>query len=332
MEDAVVKKVLDKLNVEYNNGAGDEINASCVFAPWEHEDGKDMNPSMSINTGGDDVLYHCFTCEESGRTLRSLAWKVYYKLRKDNPEEAEKVKKIVKFLMESSEDDLSDWSYSGPKDYSSDKPEDGTDVEVWDEQELEEFSTSLPVYLRERGMTLETAEKWDLRFDGHEKRIIFPVRRRDNELVGLVGRTVIGNSRKYKNYWGFRRRLFLYGEHLVDEEDEQIVVVEGPIDAIMFEQYGIRNTVATLGVSVSDNQKEKILDLCNEEKVIIAFDGDEKGREKGSELAEDLSNHARVSLVEFEDGEDPADVSKERANELVEDAVPELLFGVDDVT
>ena len=60
-----------------------------------------------------------------------------------------------------------------------------------------------------------------------------------------------------------------------DEEEDHLVVCEGPLDAISLQNQGV-NATCTMGCSVSDHQMEQLKDF--EGKIIIGYDNDAAGK------------------------------------------------------
>jgi DNA primase len=84
----------------------------------------------------------------------------------------------------------------------------------------------------------------------------------------------------------------------------EMIVVEGYFDAIAMHQAGLRNTVATSGTALTQDQARMLKRLVA--RVALTYDGDRAGREAmmrslGTLLAEGLD----VRVVDLPDGEDP---------------------------
>ena len=74
----------------------------------------------------------------------------------------------------------------------------------------------------------------------------------------------------------FKKRNILYGLHEANIYDDTIIVTEGYIDTITMYQYGLENSVATLGTAISEYQIDKIFKYAS--TIIYCFDGDIAGK------------------------------------------------------
>lgn len=114
-------------------------------------------------------------------------------------------------------------------------------------------------------------------------RIVFEVMNETGQLVGFSGRTLVEHSAKYLNSPDsplFSKKGILYALDKAKREiikSDQIVVVEGQIDAIRCHLHGIKNCVAPLGTAFTQKHGEIIRRLCS--KAILVFDDDKAGRE-----------------------------------------------------
>ena len=126
---------------------------------------------------------------------------------------------------------------------------------------------------------------------------------------------------KYLHSYGFKRNLFLYGEHRrkIDRGDT-VYVVEGNIDAPMLWQAGYRPAVSTLGSNVvlkgaaTSVHVEKMIAWWG--RVVIVRDGDEAGRKMAAGIVRAISGRILSSVVDLPDGFDPARMVQERPDEL----------------
>ncbi|MBI1798096.1 MAG: toprim domain-containing protein, partial [Candidatus Eisenbacteria bacterium] len=86
--------------------------------------------------------------------------------------------------------------------------------------------------------------------------------------------------------------------------DGEMIVVEGYFDAIALHQAGLRNTVATSGTALTQDQARMLKRLVP--RVALTYDGDRAGRDAMMRsLATLLGEGLEVAIVELPDGEDP---------------------------
>ncbi|RBQ31216.1 DNA primase [Arcobacter sp. FW59] len=148
-------------------------------------------------------------------------------------------------------------------------------------------------------------------------RLMFPIYSINAKLVGFGGRTLTNHGAKYVNSPQtnlFNKSKLLYGYHLAKEKiykTKEIVVCEGYLDVIMLHQAGFNNAVATLGTALT---KEHLpLLRRGEPKVILAYDGDKAGLNAAYKASVMLSQAGfDGGVVIFSDGQDPADMIKNR--------------------
>lgn len=158
-------------------------------------------------------------------------------------------------------------------------------------------------YLAARGITEQTARTYRLGY------VREPVRG-DDEMVGRLSipylttsgvvdiryRTITGQTPKYMSRTGSAVRM--YGVQALLVPSRSIVVCEGEIDCITFNQAGI----PAVGIPGANAWKDHWRLLFSDyDDVIVVCDGDQPGRDFGKKIAEKLDG---VSVVHLPDGED----------------------------
>ncbi len=315
--------ILDGLDVEAIGRYTDRIQVSCPFSPWTHESGKDSNPSMSIRTGDDVSLYHCFACGEAG-TLSMLVQKLGHYRCKDYPELYEVAKKDDDDMERMVENKFRDFDLDQKKARQAQTRKKAL---IWSEDEIKPFMGKVPKYALNRGLSIEICKDLELGYDERlkvegrvSKRLVFPIRDISGNLVGMVGRAIAENDHpKYYNYFNFPKSMFLYGEHKIDLEYENLFVVEGMIDVAKMRQMGFKNVVGLMGRSLSDEQADKI--QAWDRLTHIIFDGDLYGRKGTEKAVEKLKKReVRMKIVALPDGQDPGSAEEDTLKELIEGA------------
>lgn len=292
------------------------ILVTCPLSTWTHQNGTDRHPGCSIII--DDIAksgWRCHACGHHG----SLEWLVTkWGLLSRRPVTAlfeliDAEENSVQAITARSLAGLERrWAEPPPKD-----PAD--DPEIYPEVEAEAFAGEVPQYALDRGIEIDTCRKWQLGYDrgfGDRPvpRLVFPVRRRDGALVGLVGRAINdGDLPKYYNYWSFAKSKHLYGIDKV-RGAERIVLVEGMIDVLRWWEYGLP-AVGVIGSKLSRAQAEIALGY---ERVYLAFDKDEAGREGEQGAMRLLEGRAEIYRVAFPFGKaDPKDLTRDEALEAI---------------
>ncbi|MGE4314768.1 DNA primase [Acinetobacter sp.] len=194
-------------------------------------------------------------------------------------------------------------------------------------------SASAQQYFRQRGLSAETIDYWRLGyapedwqhlekafpqdieglkllglirtsdngrdFDLLRDRVIFPIRDAKGRVVGFGGRALNDEIKpKYINSPDsevFHKNQLLYGLYEGRKQKAQDwLMVEGYMDVIALQQYGISGAVATLGTA-SNTEHLNILFKQNN-RITIAFDGDAAGQKAARrtlEIALPLLNDGR---------------------------------------
>lgn len=119
--------------------------------------------------------------------------------------------------------------------------------------------------------------------DKYWNRLIYPIKDENGQLVGIAGRDLSGEEKSAK--WInpvdsdlYHKEQILFGLHQAKSEinrTSNVWVVEGYNDVIAWHRYGIVNTVAPCGTSITDRQIEKMKRLAS--KVTLCLDADKAG-------------------------------------------------------
>lgn len=273
-----------------------EIRVSCPFAAWTHSKGTDSNPSMFVKAAdGEPSLVYCFACHASFRTVADMmhALTRYSSF-------------FGQFIVDAREiEDESLIALVSTLPAFDKKLGVKAGVLPFPETAYSTYTRKWATYLESRGVTKESGMRWDIGYDERRRRITIPVRDRAGGLFGCVGRTVCGEEPRYYNYWKFDKGRFLLGEHLVTK-GTSLVVVEGPLDAVVASQHLPRDAysvVSTMGSSASKAQQDRIVGIADH--VVIAYDGDKAGSDGASKLYAAIRRRVRTLIATLPDGADP---------------------------
>ncbi len=113
-------------------------------------------------------------------------------------------------------------------------------------------------------------------------RLLFPIRTREGRTVGFGGRALGDAVPKYLNSAQsaiFDKSALLYGLDLAQEairSADQVVIVEGYMDAIAAHQFGHSNVVAAMGTAVTEQQIGLVKRLSR--NIVLALDADSAGQ------------------------------------------------------
>ncbi|MEZ0180106.1 DNA primase ['Camptotheca acuminata' phytoplasma] len=148
-------------------------------------------------------------------------------------------------------------------------------------------------------------------YDFFKDRIIFPITNLEGKTVGFCGRTY-NNKQQAKYLFNIQNKLFQknnllyrFHEHQKEiEEKKELFLCEGFFDVIAFYQIGMKNTVATLGTNL--NQQQAAFLKTKVKKIILSFDGDKAGQEANQKAAELLNKNKIITKIfVLPEGKDP---------------------------
>ena len=163
--------------------------------------------------------------------------------------------------------------------------------------------------------------------DRFQGRVIFPISNHLSKTIGFGGRSLTdGQEPKYLNSPEsslFQKSKLLFNFDKARSEirkREEVILMEGYADVIMAYQSGLKNTVASLGTSLTDSHANLLRRYVD--NVIICYDGDEAGINasyKALQLLRKTGCNVKVTVIP--DGLDPdqyiRDYGKDQFQQLV---------------
>ena len=254
-----MESVLDRLGIEVISITGDEIKGHCP-AHKERTGKEDSNPSWFINA--DSGVHHCFSCGFRGS-----------------------VHSLVAYTQGVNYDDASSWLGSGERNLSkafarlTDRPVLEEYQNPITESMLSAFVDPPADALASRGLTLASAQKYQILWDKLKSTWIIPIRdAATNELIGWQEK---GYGNRYFNNYpkGMKKSVTVFG--IQQYTSGTMVVVESPLDVVRLDSVGITGAVATYGCSVSRAQVNVIRGA---DRIVFAMDNDKAGRKGSYEL------------------------------------------------
>jgi DNA primase len=146
-------------------------------------------------------------------------------------------------------------------------------------------------------------------YDRFRNRVIFPVFDYKGRVIGFGGRVLDDSKPKYLNSPEtpiFKKGINLYGLNFAikNNNSKTLIIVEGYMDCISLNQYGITNVVASLGTALTTNQAKLIKRYAD--RVIISYDADVAGQMatmRGLDILKKAGLDVRVLTVP--QGKDP---------------------------
>jgi len=165
----------------------------------------------------------------------------------------------------------------------------------------------------------------EIGYDKGKDRITYPIRDLYGNLVGVSGRTVIGDEPRYKVYRGGKRGLvgdfgeffddqfpgyeikshnFLWNAHRVYPEvlhantakEFELIIVEGFKACIWLIQHGWTNVVALMGSSITKTQADIVRRMTS--SVTLFLDNDKPGRMATYRIGQWLSKSLDVNVCQ----------------------------------
>ncbi|MGJ7456411.1 DNA primase [Halomonas sp. MA07-2] len=166
-------------------------------------------------------------------------------------------------------------------------------------------------------------------YDRFRDRVIFPIRDVKGRTIAFGGR-VLGDAKpKYLNspetpvFHKGRELYGLFEARQADHRLERVVIVEGYTDVVALAQFGIRNAVATLGTSTSEEHLTRLFRVVSE--VVFCFDGDRAGRQAASRALETvlplMIDGRQVRFLFLPEGEDPDTLVRREGAEAFQDRI-----------
>lgn len=137
-----------------------------------------------------------------------------------------------------------------------------------------------------------TNEKY---YDFQYDRILIPIKDSKGNTVAFGGRSLDKNPDfKYKNTKTtdiFKKSNILFNYNLAKREamqKQEIVIVEGYFDVISAYEMGLKNTVALMGVELSEEHKKLLKEIGDDVSITLCLDNDDAGRKAMCKIIPEL--------------------------------------------
>lgn len=136
------------------------------------------------------------------------------------------------------------------------------------------------IKLLEDGCSVESQNKFEIMYDINDKRILFPIRDENGNIVTIKGRTVIPNFKeldipKFLAYFDYAGRLILYGlyQNYWDIiQYDYVYIVESEKAVVQADSIGVNNIVGVSKKKISLEQIDMLIKLKKD--LIFALDKD----------------------------------------------------------
>ena len=298
----IIKKLKEELNkqgvdlIRDIKESGDNIQFTCPF----HKDGKEKKASSGVlirdKNGQKAGVFHCFTCGTS-MPLPNLISFCFG--RNDEGKFGEKWL-LQNFLYYENGEGRSinlDFSRSNKKVIQKRVVEDLTKYRYYHP------------YMYKRKLTNPIIEKFDIGYDKETDSITFPVWDEKGSLCFVGRRSVKGKFYHYPS--GVLKPIYALN---FAKNEKEVYLVESVFNCLTLRTYGLK-AIALLGTGTS--YQEEILKQSSIRKFILAFDGDNAGRNATQKFKRILKDKI-VSYLILPNGRDINDLSKEEFFSLKE--------------
>ncbi len=322
--------------------AGREYQACCPF----HDE---KTPSFTVSPG--KQFYHCFGCGAHGNVVgfvmeydrlgfidavEELAQKAGLTVPRDQTQRDDGLDEVYAVLAQAQQTYQSALKNSPEAiDYLKNRGIDGAIArdycmgfapDAWD------TVSRWAAGKRDREAVLDKAGLTSTRqsggvYDKFRGRIMFPIHDTRGRPVAFGGRVMgASDGPKYLNspetplFQKGRQLYGLYQARQAHKKLSRLLVVEGYMDVVALAQYGLTESVATLGTATTADHAELLFRSAPE--IYFCFDGDRAGRQAAHRAMESvmprLKDGRQARFLFLPDGEDPDTLIRERGLEEFE--------------
>lgn len=292
---------------------GDNYQASCPFC------GKAAHFYINVETGA----YICFKCEERGKSVagiiaqvEGLTWEraralmmrrsVVFRRKETTQSLQERIRKLRHVAAKEEPEAEVAVDFDLPPDF----------VPVH-----KDGKWNTPVYLKERGITKATADAWGMGFcrRGHfGGRLIIPVLCPNGK--SFTARDTTGEQQpRYLNPKGADHGRLLCGWNMADKTGD-LVLVEGPLDAVKMWQHGIP-ALALMGKELHGEQFAMLLKRYPADTTVTVLLDPEEATAPYKAATRLLVRYTDVYVAKLPEGTDPGDSTPEEARKAMDEAV-----------
>lgn len=313
---------------------GANLEGLCPFHP-------DTKPSLKVNDA--KGMYKCFVCGAGGDAItfvKEFKRLEFVEALKDIAgllglpfEELREKKKNPKLDMAFRVLNASSKLYK--KVANSKKPEPYLDFikkRELNQQTIEKFgigyapgNNALRAYLhtiphQEREFAMRVAqeigiirfnEKRNSHYDFYRDRVMFPIHDHGGQIRGYSSRAVLPDQNpKYLNSgesFAFDKGSILFGFYFAKNsirQLDQVIIVEGNMDVIMMHQFGLNQTVGTMGTALSEQSVRLLSNMTK--NIFLGMDSDAAGRKAMAKINADFMSQGLLpKYLSFEPAKDP---------------------------
>lgn len=158
-------------------------------------------------------------------------------------------------------------------------------------------------YLLKQGFKADTLEHFNIGFARYGdliNRVVFTIDAPNGTIISLSGRLPNASELglpKYKIIEGSKKSTTLYNISRIDPSDDYVIVVEGFKSVMSLYEWGFKSVVATMGASLSVEQRNLLLGLGR--KIIVIGDNDVAGSRLNQAVYNQCYKYANVTKVDL---------------------------------
>ena len=267
---------------------------------------EDHSPSMSVSE--EKQIYKCFSCGAAGNVFTFVSEYENVKfleavqivadkcgipfhgvIKKEKPRLHSEDYEVMNLALKFYQNNLNSKEGLSAKEYLKNRNLDDDVIKEFDLGLALGREASLHSLLSKKKYSTETLIRLGLINSNHgfindvfQRRIMFPIHDLEGNIVGFTGRIYENSDQaKYINSKEsaiFKKGQILFNYHRAKQEirrKKEVILVEGNMDAIRMYASGIKNVVALMGTSLTNDQVTTIKGL--RANVILMFDNDSAG-------------------------------------------------------
>lgn len=304
--DENIETILKQLRIEshgkYLNVIGHENNYNVKITCPYHKGGKESHPSCFVysNRNNDELEYgyfRCFTCGEKGH-LYDL---VSYCLNID-------VETAKKWLVNNFSNTFVTKELTLPKIEFVKNAQNYLDESV-----LNQYAFYHP-YLEDRGISFETAKKFQVGWNKEHNSITFPVWDRHGRLIGITERYI--DEKKFNIPTDMKKPIYLL-DFIIEEGHTSVFVCESQINCLTLWEWGYP-AIALFGTG--SKLQYEILKTSGIRHYYLCFDGDDAGRKGANRFINYMNKDDLITNINMPNGKDVNDLTKEEFEGLLKNS------------
>jgi len=132
----------------------------------------------------------------------------------------------------------------------------------------------------DEGISIETMDKFQVRYDSYDNRIVYPIRDMNGKIVNIGGRTLDPRWKEkglrkysYRYKWGTINTIYgMFDNMETIKKKREVIIFEGCKSVLLANTWGICNTAAILTSHLSQNQLNLLIKHGFD--VVFALDND----------------------------------------------------------